>query len=92
MRRAVITGAGIVSSLGNSLAAVAASLAAGRSGIERVPEWERLGLRSTVCGVVHGADELADELEIPRRHRLAMSRAALYSAVAAQQAVRDAGL
>jgi 3-oxoacyl-[acyl-carrier-protein] synthase-1 len=91
-RRAVITGAGIVSSLGNSLAEVEASLRAGVPRIEPVPLWRELGLRCHVAGLVHGVDELAEKLELPRRHQLAMSKAALFAALAARQAVDDAGL
>lgn len=92
MNRAVITGAGIVSSLGNSLAEVEASLRAGRSRIERVPEWTKLGLRCQVAGVVHGADELAAAAQVSRRELLSMSRGALYCVLAATQAIADARL
>ena len=45
-QRVVITGAGIVSCIGNDLQAVEAALRAGRSGIRAVPEFSALGLRS----------------------------------------------
>ena len=73
MRRAVVTGAGIVSSLGNSFAEVAAALRAGVPRIVAMPRWAELGLRCQVAGVVAGAEELADRLELPRRNRLAMA-------------------
>jgi 3-oxoacyl-[acyl-carrier-protein] synthase I len=92
VRRAVVTGAGIVSSLGNSLAEVEAALRAGEPRIEKVPRWGELGLRCQVAGRVAGAEELADRYELPRRKLLAMSTAALYAALAARQAVDDAGL
>ena len=92
MNRAVITGAGIVSSLGNSLVEVAAALRDGRSRIERVPAWAELGLRSQVAGVVHGAEELARAQGVPRRELLAMSEASRYCTLAAAQAIADAGL
>ena len=49
-QRVVITGAGIVSCIGNDLASVEASLREGRSGIRAVPEFAQLGLRSQVGG------------------------------------------
>ncbi len=92
MHRAVITGAGIVSSLGNSLSEVAAVLAAGEPRIEAVREWAELGLRCQVAGVVHGVDELTESAGIGTRDLPAMSRAALYCTLAAGQAIADAGL
>ena len=92
MNRAVITGAGIVSSLGNSLADVEGALRGARSGIARVPGWADLGLRCQVAGVVQGAEELAAAAGISRRERLALSPGVLYCALAAGQAIADAGL
>jgi 3-oxoacyl-[acyl-carrier-protein] synthase-1 len=92
VRRAVVTGAGIVSSLGNSLSEVEKALRAGEPRIAAVPLWKELGLRCQVAGVVGGVEELADRLELPRRNRLAMSNVALYASVAARAAVDDAGL
>jgi 3-oxoacyl-[acyl-carrier-protein] synthase-1 len=92
LKRAVVTGAGIVSSLGNSLADVEAALRRGRACFEVVPEWAALGLPCRVAGVVRGADELAEEAGLPRRSLLAMSKAALYCALAAREAIADAGL
>jgi 3-oxoacyl-[acyl-carrier-protein] synthase-1 len=92
VRRAVITGAGVLSSLGNSLAEVEARLRAGIPQIETVAEWAELGLRCQVAGVVHGAAELAEAAGLPRREVLAMSNGALYCTLAAAQAIADAGL
>lgn len=50
MRRAVITGIGIVSSIGNNVAEVLASLKAGKSGITYSEQFEQYGLRSRVWG------------------------------------------
>ena len=52
MRRAVITGYGIVSSIGNGKAEVLAALKAGRSGIVREEEFAQLNMRSQVAGKV----------------------------------------
>ena len=50
-KRVVITGAGIVSCIGNDLATVEVSLREGRSGIQAVPKFAELGRRSEVDGV-----------------------------------------
>ncbi len=92
MNRAVITGAGIVSSLGNSTVAVAAALRSARSGIETVPRWAELGLRSQVAGIIHGATELAAAAGLPRRDIGALAPGPLYCVLAAGQAIADAGL
>lgn len=92
MNRAVITGAGIVSSLGNSTVAVAAALRSARSGIETVPRWAELGLRSQVAGIIHGATELAAAAGLPRRDIGALAPGPLYCVLAAGQALADAGL
>ncbi|MEK9728442.1 MAG: beta-ketoacyl synthase N-terminal-like domain-containing protein, partial [Alphaproteobacteria bacterium] len=52
MRRVVITGIGIVSSIGNDAAAVTRSLRDGRSGIVAAPDYAELGFRSQVKGAV----------------------------------------
>ena len=50
MRRVVVTGMGIVSSIGNNVQEVTDSLRQGRSGIVRAPEYEKLGFRLTDSG------------------------------------------
>ena len=92
MNRAVITGAGIVSSLGNSLAEVEVALRAGRPRIEHVPQWADFGLRCQVAGLVHGVEELAAAARLPRRELAAMSASSLYCTLAADQAITDSGL
>ena len=88
MRRVVVTGLGIVSSIGNNKAEVAASLRAGASGIERCEEYAELGFRSHVHGSIKiGLDELID-----RKLRRFMGDGAAYSYVAMKQAIEDAGL
>jgi len=89
MRRVALTGMGIVSPIGNSLAAVKAALVEGTSGIRAMPDWRRVaGLRSLVAGVVDGIDPK----EIPRKYRRTMGRLAILGTFAANQAVADAGL
>ena len=52
MKRAVITGFGIISSIGNNKEEVLASLKAGKSGIEVVPEFIEMKMRSHVAGTI----------------------------------------
>ncbi len=52
MRRVVITGMGLVSSLGNDLESVTRHLREGRSGIRFNPTYAEVGMRSQVCGAV----------------------------------------
>ena len=88
MRRVVITGLGIVSSLGNNREEVSASLHAGRSGIEYIPEYSELGFRSQVAGTVN----LDTEVLIDRKLRRFMGNSAAYNYIAMKEAVEDAGL
>jgi 3-oxoacyl-[acyl-carrier-protein] synthase-1 len=88
MRRVVVTGMGVVSCLGNSKAAVAESLRAGRSGIRANETYAEMGLRSQVCGAV----DIDLGALIDRKHLRFMGDAAAFAYVALQQAIEDAGL
>jgi 3-oxoacyl-[acyl-carrier-protein] synthase-1 len=88
MRRVVITGLGIVSSIGNNQREVAASLRAGLSGIEFIEEYQELGFRSQVAGTVNiDVDALID-----RKLRRFMGNSAAYNYIAMKEAVKDSGL
>ena len=87
-RRVVITGAGIVSCLGNDLAAVEDSLRQGRSGIKAAPQFAELGLRSQVAG----APEIDLEARIDRKQLRFMGDAAAYAQIALEDAIQQAGL
>ncbi|WP_028485735.1 beta-ketoacyl-ACP synthase I [Thiomicrorhabdus chilensis] len=89
MRRVVITGIGIVSSLGNNKQDVTDSLRNGRSGIVFAPEYAENGLRSQVHGAVKDLD-FAEYID--RKQLRFMGDAAAYSFIAMQQAVEDSGL
>ena len=65
MRRVVVTGMGIVSSIGNSTQEVLASLREGKSGIVRAERYAELGFRCQV----HGEPQLEWEGMIPRKAR-----------------------
>ena len=89
MRRVVITGLGVVSSLGNDKAAVTESLKAGRSGIVFAPEYAEVGMRSQVHGAIKDLD-FSDHID--RKALRFMGDAAAYATIAMQQAIADAGL
>lgn len=88
MRRVVVTGIGIVSSLGNNKTEVLASLKTMKSGITFNPTYKELGLRSHVSGEVN-----IDTAELIDRKILRfMGDASAFSYIAAQEAISDAGL
>jgi 3-oxoacyl-[acyl-carrier-protein] synthase-1 len=89
MKRVVITGIGVVSSLGNNKDEVTDSLKAGRSGIVAAPEYTENGLRSQYHGAVKNLN-FADHID--RKQLRFMGDAAAYSYIAMQQAVEDSGL
>jgi 3-oxoacyl-[acyl-carrier-protein] synthase-1 len=91
-QRAVVTGIGVLSCLGNSVAEVDSSLRLGRSGIERIAAWEALGLRSTIGGPVRDVEALTESASLAPRELLTLSRAALYALLATHQALADADL
>lgn len=88
IKRVVVTGLGIVSSIGGDQNEVLESLKTGKSGIEKVPEYEEMGFRSHVAGTPK--IELDDKVD--RRDRRFMGDGAAYNYVAMQQAIDDGGL
>ena len=88
MRRVVVTGLGIISSIGNSKDEVAQSLREGRSGIEAAPEYAEHKFRSQV----HGSLKIDLAEHIDRKALRFMGDGAAYNYLAMQQAVADAGL
>ncbi|NOU24972.1 MAG: beta-ketoacyl-ACP synthase I [Methylotenera sp.] len=89
MRRVVVTGMGIVSSLGNNKAEVLASLKAGKSGITYQPEYAERGLRSHVAGSIKNLN--VEEL-IDRKLMRFMAKGHAYAWLAMQEAIADAKL
>jgi 3-oxoacyl-[acyl-carrier-protein] synthase-1 len=88
MRRVVVTGLGIVSSIGNNADEVTQSLHDARSGIVTADDYVRLGFRSQVHGALNiNLDEIVD-----RRARRFQGDGAAYCWVAMNQAIADAGL
>ncbi|WP_077339572.1 beta-ketoacyl-ACP synthase I [Pseudocolwellia agarivorans] len=88
MKRVVITGLGIVSSIGNNSEEVLASLKTGRSGISRSESFAEVGLRSQVWGMP--TINVAEHID--RKAMRFMGDAAGYSYIAMQQAIDDAKL
>jgi len=87
MRRVAITGIGIVSSIGNNVEEVTASLRNGTSGIVAAPEYTELGFRSQV----HGTVKLDVTEHIDRKQLRFMGEGAAYAVLAMEQAIADAG-
>ena len=88
MRRVVVTGMGIVSSIGNNTQEVLASLREAQSGIVRAEKYAELGFRSQV----HGAPTLDPEHMIDRRAMRFHAAGAAWNHVAMDQAIADSGL
>ncbi|MCL1039936.1 beta-ketoacyl-ACP synthase I [Shewanella submarina] len=88
MKRVVITGMGIVSSIGNNKQEVIESLKAGRSGVTHSEQFEQMKLRSQVWGDI----KLNPADLIDRKALRFMGDAAAYAYLAMQEAIEDAGL
>ncbi len=88
MNRVVVTGMGIVSSIGNNCAEVGTSLREGRSGIKFSEEYEALGFRSQV----HGAIDIDLDALIDRKLKRFMGASAAYNYIAMREAVSASGL
>jgi 3-oxoacyl-[acyl-carrier-protein] synthase-1 len=88
MRRVVVTGMGIVSSIGNNTQEVLASLREAKSGISRAEDYAKLGFRCQV----HGAPSLDPAGIVDRRAMRFHGGGTAWNHVAMDQAIRDAGL
>lgn len=88
MKRVVITGLGVISSIGNNKEEVLASLKEGKSGIEFVPEFAEVGMRSQVAGTI----KLNPAELIDRKIYRFMGDAAAYAYLSMKEAIEDSGL
>src|SRR5271167_2375875 len=88
MKRVVVTGMGIVSSIGNNTQEVLASLREAKSGIVRADKYAELGFR---CHV-HGAPTLDPTDSVDRRAMRFLGGGSAWNHVAMEQAIRDSGL
>ena len=88
MRRVVVTGMGIVASIGNTTQEVLASLREGKSGIVRADKYAELGFRSQV----HGMPTLDASKVVDRRAMRFHAAGTAWNHVAMEQAIADSGL
>ena len=88
MKRVVITGLGVVSSIGNNAQEVTAALKSGRSGISHAESFQEMGLRSQVWG----KPDINVKDHIDRKAMRFMGDAAGYAYIAMEQAIADAKL
>ncbi|MGU9963192.1 MAG: beta-ketoacyl-ACP synthase I [Candidatus Halichondribacter symbioticus] len=88
MRRVVITGIGIISSIGNNVKEVTQSLKNGTSGIVFAPEYAERGFRSQI----HGMPQIDPTEHIDKRQMRFMGNGAAYNYMAMEQAIADSGL
>ena len=88
MRRVVVTGMGIISSIGNDIEEVTASLKAGKSGIIAAPDYAEKGFRSQI----HGMPQIDVTEHIDKRQMRFMGQGAAYNFLAMEQAIADSGL
>jgi 3-oxoacyl-[acyl-carrier-protein] synthase-1 len=88
MRRVVVTGMGIVSSIGNNTQEVLASLREAKSGVSFSEDYAKLGFRCQV----HGAPSLDPSTIVDRRAMRFHGGGTAWNHVAMEQAIRDAGL
>ena len=87
MRRVVVTGIGIVSSIGSNAQEVLASLREGKSGIQFAPDYAEHGFRSQV----HGMPDVDIPSLIDKRQLRFMGDGAAYNYISMQQAIADSG-
>lgn len=88
MRRVVITGMGIVSSIGNNVEEVTEALRTGKSGIVAAPDYVEHGFRSQI----HGLPQIDVAEHIDKRQLRFMGPGAAYNYIAMEQAIADSGL
>jgi 3-oxoacyl-[acyl-carrier-protein] synthase-1 len=88
MRRVVVTGLGIVSSIGNNANEVLASLREARSGVVSAPDYAELGFRCQV----YAAPQIEWEPLVDRRAARFLSPGLAYAHIAMEQAIADSGL
>lgn len=88
MRRVVVTGIGIVSSIGSNANEVLASLREAKSGISFAPEYAELGFRSQV----QASPGIDWESMVDRRAARFLAQGTAYGHIAMEQAIADSGL
>jgi len=95
MKKVVITGMGIVSPVGTGIEYAWKNLLAGKSGIEKITEFDTTDIASKIAGVPHRGSEPGDfnpDSVVDAREQRKMDNTIIYGLVAADEAIRDAGL
>ncbi len=88
LKRAVITGIGAISCIGNNISEITKSLKSGTSGIRLNESYKELGMRSHISGSINlNLKDLID-----RKHLRFMGEAASYAYLSAAEAIKDSGL
>lgn len=90
MRRVVVTGMAGITSLGDTWAAIDAAMAAGRSGVRRMPEWDAIADLQTRLGAP--VDDFQVPAHYPRKMLRSMGRVSLMAVCATERALDSAGL
>ena len=88
MRRVVVTGMGVVSSIGNNANEVLASMREAKSGVTAAPEYAELGFRCQV----HAPPRIDWEAMVDRRAARFLAQGTAFGHIAMEQAIADAGL
>lgn len=89
MKRVVITGMGVVTPFGHGVDALMKGLAGGHNAVRFMEGWDRYeGMRSLLAAPA----ELGDVTRIPRKNRRSMGRLSLFAVLAAEEALREAGM
>lgn len=91
-RRVVVTGIGVISSIGHSYAEVVEHLRQGKSGLCAMPQWQELGFPSTVAGNLGDVSDKIKNSGIKKSQLAYASDGAIFSVLAAKDAVADANL
>ena len=95
MRRVVITGMGIVSPVGTGVEHAWKNVVAGKSGVRKIDEFEVADLASQIAGIpVHGTGEgeYNPDVVVDAREQRKLDKCIIYGLVAADEAIKDAGL
>lgn len=91
-RRVAVTGLGVISSVGHSYAEVVNNLQQGNSGIHAVPQWRELGFPSTIAGDLGDVAEKLKNAQIKKSQLAFASDSAIFSILAAKDAITAANL
>ncbi|MBO7645005.1 MAG: beta-ketoacyl-ACP synthase II, partial [Alphaproteobacteria bacterium] len=95
MKKVVITGMGIVCPVGTGIDYVWKNLLSGKSGIRKITEFDTDGIASQIAGIPHrgtGKGDFNPDVVIEPREQRKLDNSIIYGLVAADEAIKDAGL